>query len=394
MKIAILTSGILPIPAVNGGAVENHIDFYLKYNHVHRLHEMTVFSIWDDKIKGHPALQSDINHYEYIKVTSWKAKIAKNLYNLLFGEKYYHYTIEYFFRKAWKRLQRNHYDIILLDNRPGYALDMRVPDSTKLFLYLHNDLLNNTTKGYKEIYNKATRILTVSNYISSCVKTINPDDTKCFPILNGIDIQAFSPNIPSCITRSQLGLDEDDFVMVFSGRVTKEKGVSELIDVMIQLKQYEKIKLLIIGSSFYGDATREDSFIRTLKQKAETIKDRILFTGYIPYSQMPQYLKVSDIAVIPSLWDDPCPNTVLEAQAMGLPIITTRRGGIPEEVTEDNAILLTTDTDFKDRLKEAILLLYEQPGKRLQMSEEGIKNAQYYNKKRYAEDFFKGLALL
>ena len=271
---------------------------------------------------------------------------------------------------------------------------MRVPDSTKLFLYLHNDLLNNTTKGYKEIYNKATRILTVSNYISSCVKTINPDDTKCFPILNGIDIQAFSPNIPSCITRSQLGLDEDDFVMVFSGRVTKEKGVSELIDVMIQLKQYEKIKLLIIGSSFYGDATREDSFIRTLKQKAETIKDRILFTGYIPYSQMPQYLKISDIAVIPSLWDDPCPNTILEAQAMGLPIITTRRGGIPEEVTEDNAILLTTDTDFKDRLKEAILLLYEQPGKRLQMSEEGIKNAQYYNKKRYAEDFFKGLALL
>lgn len=394
MKIAILTSGILPIPAVNGGAVENHIDFYLKYNHVHRLHEMTVFSIWDDKIKGHPALQSDINHYEYIKVTSWKAKIAKNLYNLLFGEKYYHYTIEYFFRKAWKRLQRNHYDIILLDNRPGYALDMRVPDGTKLFLYLHNDLLNNTTKGYKEIYNKATRILTVSNYISSCVKTINPDDTKCFPILNGIDIQAFSPNIPSCITRSQLGLDEDDFVMVFSGRVTKEKGVSELIDVMIQLKQYEKIKLLIIGSSFYGDATREDSFIRTLKQKAETIKSRILFTGYIPYSQMPQYLKISDIAVIPSLWDDPCPNTVLEAQAMGLPIITTRRGGIPEEVTEDNAILLTTDTDFKDRLKEAILLLYEQPGKRLQMSEEGIKNAQYYNKKRYAEDFFKGLALL
>lgn len=394
MKIAILTSGILPIPAVKGGAVENHIDFYLKYNHEHHLHDMTVFSVWDDKIKGHPALQSDINHYEYVKVTSWRAKIAKNLYYLLFGEKYYHYTIEYFFRKAWKRLQKNHYDIILLDNRPGYALDMRVPDGTKLFLYLHNDLLNNTTKGYKEIYNKATRILTVSNYISSCVKTINPDDTKCFSILNGIDIQAFSPNIPSCISRSQLGLDEDDFVMVFSGRVTKEKGASELIDVMIQLTQYEKIKLLIIGSSFYGDATREDSFIRTLKQKAETIKSRILFTGYIPYSQMPQYLKISDIAVIPSLWDDPCPNTVLEAQAMGLPIITTRRGGIPEEVTEDNAILLTTDTDFKDRLKEAILLLYEQPGKRLQMSEEGIKNAQYYNKKRYAEDFFKGLALL
>ena len=181
-------------------------------------------------------------------------------------------------------MQKKRYDIILLDNRPGYALGMKVPDGTKLFIYLHNDLLNNTTKGYQEIYHKAARILTVSNYISNCVRTINPNDTKCFPILNGIDIQAFSPNIPSCITRSQLGLAEDDFVMVFSGRVTKEKGVSELIDVMIQLKQYEKIKLLIIGSSFYGDAIHEDSFIKALKQKAEIIKKRIIFTGFIPYS--------------------------------------------------------------------------------------------------------------
>ena len=393
MKIAILTSGILPIPAVNGGAVENHIDFYLKYNHEHRLHEMTVFSVWDDKIKGHPALQSDINHYEYIKVNSLKAKIMKNLYHIIHGDRYYHYTIEYYFRKAWKRLQKKCYDIILLDNRPGYALGMKVPDGTKLFIYLHNDLLNNTTKGYQEIYHKAARILTVSNYISNCVRTINPNDTKCFPILNGIDIQAFSPNIPSCITRSQLGLAEDDFVMVFSGRVTKEKGVSELIDVMIQLKQYEKIKLLIIGSSFYGDAIHEDSFIKALKQKAEIIKKRIIFTGFIPYSQMPQYLKISDISVVPSLWDDPCPNTVLEAQAMGLPIITTRRGGIPEEVTEDNAILLTTDTDFKNHLKEAILLLYHQADKREKMGNAGVKNAQYYNKNRYAEDFFRGIAL-
>ena len=109
---------------------------------------------------------------------------------------------------------------------------------------------------------------------------------------------------------------------------------------------------------------------------------------------MPQYLKkISDISVVPSLWDDPCPNTVLEAQAMGLPIITTRRGGIPEEVTDDNAILLTTDTDFKNHLKEAILLLYHQADKREKMGNAGVKNAQYYNKNRYAEDFFRGIAL-
>ena len=391
MKIAILTSGILPVPAVRGGAVENHIDFYLKYNDEHKLHDMTVFSIWNDAIKGHPALCSQMNHYEYIETKSLWAKIRKNLHHKLYGEGYYHYTIEYYFREAWKRLNKHHYDVILLDNRPGYAVNIDIPKGTKLCLYLHNDLLNNQTKDYQQIYDKASRILTVSDYISGCVKTINPNDKKCVSILNGIDLAAFSTIITSTVTRNQLGLSDDDFVMVFSGRITKEKGVTELIDSMIRLNNHPKIKLLIIGSPFYGDTANEDDFVRELKQKAISIESRIQFTGFIPYSKMPQYLKISDIAVIPSLWDDPCPNTVLEAQAMGLPIITTRRGGIPEEVTEKNAILLNTDDHFIDNLTSAILDLYQHPEKRKQMSKASLDNSKYYNHQRYAEDFFAAL---
>jgi hypothetical protein len=45
MKIAILTSGILPVPAVLGGAVENLIDYYLENNNQHQLHDITVYSV-------------------------------------------------------------------------------------------------------------------------------------------------------------------------------------------------------------------------------------------------------------------------------------------------------------------------------------------------------------
>ena len=391
MKIAILTSGILPVPAVKGGAVENHIDFYLKYNDEHRIHDMTVFSIWNDAIKGHPALQSTVNHYEYIEVKSLWARIRRNIEHRIYGEGYYHYVIEYYFREAWKRLKKQHYDVILLDNRPGYAVNMDIPQGTRLYIYLHNDLLNNTLPHHQEIYDKASRILTVSNYISSCVRTINPHDRKCVSVLNGIDLHAFSPDITPSLTRSQMGLSDDDFVMVFSGRITREKGVAELIDAIIKLPAYQNIKLLVIGSSFYGDSANEDDFIKSLKQQAAVIKDRIIFTGFIPYAQMPQYLKIADIAVIPSLWDDPCPNTVLEAQAMGLPIITTRRGGIPEEVTEENAILLKTDEHFVDSLADAIRDLYEHPEKRRLMSHAAMLHSKYYNHQRYAEDFFKAL---
>jgi len=391
MKIAILTSGILPIPAVKGGAVENHIDFYLKYNNEHHLHDMTVYSIWNDAIKGHPALQSDCNHYEYIEVKSLWAKIKKNLHHRLFGEGYYHYTIEYYFREAWKRLKQQHYDVILLDNRPGYAVNIEVPENTRLFLYLHNDLLNHHIKENQQIYNKASRILTVSDYIASCVRTINPQDKKCRTVLNGIDTEAFNPKRKGNVTRSQLGLNDQDFVIVFSGRITPEKGVTELIDSLIRLKEHSNIKLLIIGSPFYGDTANEDDFVKSLKQKAASIRDRIVFTGFIPYSQMPDYLKISDIAAIPSLWDDPCPNTVLEAQAAGLPLISTRRGGIPEEVTEETAILLNTDEHFVDNLTAAILDLYEHPEKRSKMSEASLKRTQLIDKETYVKNFYAAL---
>ena len=44
MRVAILTSGILPVPAVQGGAVENLIDFYLEYNNIHQLHDISMNS--------------------------------------------------------------------------------------------------------------------------------------------------------------------------------------------------------------------------------------------------------------------------------------------------------------------------------------------------------------
>lgn len=391
MKIAILTSGILPVPAVRGGAVENHIDFYLKYNNEHKLHDMTVFSIYDKRIEGHPALNSNVNHYEYINVDSIWARISRYIYKRIFGEGYYHHTIEYYFRNAWKRLTKKHFDVILLDNRPGYALNIIAPPKTKLYIYLHNDLLNNKTKGYRQIYDVADRILTVSEYIANCVKTINPDDKKCIPVLNGIDINAFSPNIKPKVTREQLGFSNNDFILVFSGRVSPEKGVKELIEAMKRLQDLPDIKLLIIGSPFYGEAKNGKKYLGEVEQAAESIKNRIRFTGFIPYKDMPNYLKISNIAVIPSLWDDPCPNTVLEAQAMGLPIITTRRGGIPEEVTEEGAILLTTDESFIDKLAESIRQLHDDPQKRKMMAEIAYKHSKYYNSERYAEDFYKAL---
>jgi glycosyltransferase involved in cell wall biosynthesis len=154
---------------------------------------------------------------------------------------------------------------------------------------------------------------------------------------------------------------------------------------------YPQIKLMVIGSTFFGNATNDDTFTTELKIQAEPLKERIIFTGFIPYSNIPNYLQMADVAVIPSIWNDPFPTTVLEAQAMGLPIITTQRGGIPEEVSDKNAILLETDENLVKNLATAILDLYEHPEKREQMALVSMERAKLFDKETFAENFFVAL---
>ena len=390
MKIAILTCGMLPIPAVQGGAVENKIDFLLEYNNRMKIHDITVYSPWNKEASVHPAISSDVNHYVFIDVSSLKARTARRIYGYFHSDEYYNYFIEYYFEKVYAHLKNQDYDCIYLDNCPGYVYKLSQRGFKNIVLRLGNDLLNSTTKCNELIFNNLSIILTCSNFVREKVATIQ-HDKKIQTLYNGININVFSSMNEQQKRRTDIGLSEDDFVMVYTGRLNKDKGVSELMDAMFAIHDKPNIKLMIIGSPFFGDVANEDDFVRGLKQKAEDIKDRIVFTGFIPHSQLPQYLKLSDIAVIPSLWDDPCPNTVLEAQAMGLPIITTCRGGIPEEVTEKNAIILETDNHFVDNLATAILDLYEHPEKRQQMASVALERAKLFTKEIYTKNFFAAL---
>lgn len=393
MKIAILTCGMLPIPAVQGGAVENLIDFYLEYNDQKKLHDITVFSPWDAKVTKHPAISSQVNHYFYIDVTSFKARLERRLYGYFHHNEYYNYFIEYYFEKVYDILKKNDYDHIILENGAGLAYKLSQRGYKNLILHLHNDLLHASSRYHDEIFNSLTKILTVSDYIKGRVSTIQASD-KIQTIHNGIDLKNFSREREFTASRKDIGFSKEDFIMVYSGRINKEKGVDELIGAMLLLKDKFNIKLMIIGGSFFGNANNEDDFILSLKNKAKPIEDKIIFTGFIPYENMPNYLQLADVAVIPSIWNDPFPTTELEAQAMGLPIITTRRGGIPEEVTEENAILLETDEHLVGNLATAILDLYQHPEKRKQMATASLERARLFDKGTYARNFFAALKSL
>ena len=385
MKLAVLTCGMLPIPAVKGGAVENLIDFYLDYNDREKIHDITVYSPWDAKAKMHSAFSSDVNHYIFIDVTSLKARIGRRIYKRFHSHEYNNYFIEYYFEKAYAIIKKKTYDHIILENCPGYTYKLSHRGYRNLILHLHNDLLNSQSRCHDAIYDGLTKVLTVSDYIKERVSTIRPD-SKIHTVFNGIDLEKFSPKESLSVCRKTIGFSEDDFVIAYSGRINKDKGISELVDAMLQLRNHLQFKLLVLGSSFFDNVKNEDAFIRSLKDKAKSIKERIVFTGYIPYSQVPDYLQLADIAALPSMWEEPFGLTIIEAMAVGLPLITTRSGGIPE-ICKGVATIVERE-NIVNNLANGILDLYKNEGKRKQMSAASIERARLFDKETFAKNLF------
>ena len=321
-------------------------------------------------------------------MNGWWAKIRKKLYQRTHHKEFYSHHIGFFFEEAYRELKKNCYDCIIIENRPGYAYRLSARGNHNLVLHLHNDRLYQGKKHSKELFDSFNKIITVSDFIKKRVQTLGEDD-KVVTIHNGIDLKHFSA-VASCsnCNRNQFGFSEDDFVIVFSGRTNKEKGIAELIDAMLTIKDNEKIKLLIIGSTFYGKEADDNEFIRSLRVKAKGIANKITFTGFIPYSLMPDYLRIADIAVLPSIWEEPFGLTIAEAQAVGLPIITTKCGGIPEVATHQNAIILDANDNLVASIASAILDLYHHPEKRKAMSIASIERSKLFDKERYAREFF------
>lgn len=388
MRIAVLTSGILPVPAVQGGAVENLIDFYLAFNDAHQLHDITVYSCKHPDTKKHSALNSKVNHYHYVDTSSIIARIRKKIYlKRAGGEEFHHYSIEYFIEQVIKHLRKQPYDLIIIENRPPYALKVSKITNAKIVYHIHNEKLPKDSRFTEVIYKVASLIINVSDYMTNFLKKVTATEQKCVTVYNGIDTSNFYN--ADATPRNKIGLNQNDFVIVFSGRLTPEKGIMELILAIKKVMPIINCKLLIIGASAYGKDKHSTPFIEKLEKETESIKDSVIYTGFVDYSEIPSYLKTANLAVLPSMWDEPFGLTVVEAMAAGLPLITTRSGGIPE-ICEGVATIVDRD-NIIDNLANAIMDLYHHPEKRAEMAKASLERSKLFDKETYARNFFAAI---
>lgn len=132
----------------------------------------------------------------------------------------------------------------------------------------------------------------------------------------------------------------------YLGRLSKEKGILNLIEAIGDIPD---AKLLIAGDG--PEREKIEAYISEHK-----LDGRITLLGYQNQDSIHKYITNSRFVVIPSIWNENCPYSVLEAMEIGKPIVASRMGGIPELIADgENGYLYKAD-DINE-LKEKLTLL-------------------------------------
>lgn len=160
-----------------------------------------------------------------------------------------------------------------------------------------------------------------------------PDRVMLVP--NGVDRGLFLPR-DRTQARTLLGLPEHGKVLLFVGRLEREKGLDELTSAFRELvrKSAETISLVIVG---------DGSMATRLSLQCNDVPNVVL-AGARPPEDVAQYLAAADVLVLPS-WAEGTPNVILEALAAGRPIVATHVGGIPDVVRHGHTGLLVPPRD-------------------------------------------------
>lgn len=196
------------------------------------------------------------------------------------------------------------------------------------------------------------------------------DQRKITVISHGIDTKRF------VVRKNWLKNEKDkkNFVILFSGRLEVYKGVYEILYAAKLLLEDKELKKYNLSFQFIGEGSEKKNLI-LLEQKLG-IKRYILHKN-AQYSEMPSLYQKADLFWAPSkpilTYQEQYCTALLEAQAAGLPIVTTFSGGIPENVGTAGIIVGPGDFySLKDAMKDFIL----HPQKRMEYSKRARQRAE------------------
>lgn len=376
--------GVMPVPAVCGGAIETLITSIVKKYSKKDGFRLTIFSVYHKEAVEAAKKYPDVRFVWTHTNTFWN--LAKHAVFL---------TVRELTGKTIRVLQRHYNEIAPVIQKEKFDLliveggdEQAVIDIAKgyrreqLVFHAHVHFIpkERTVKGYGHMIGVSEFV--VREYEKACKIPV-----KTHVLKNAIDVDKFSKTISEAARkkmRKKLGLQEEDFVVLYVGRLIQVKGILELMQAVLSIKD-KHVKLLVIGSANFGKWTLS-SYERKVKKVAKNHSERIIFTGYIENRELYKYSLLADVQCVPSLWEEAAGLVVIEAMAEGIPTIVTNSGGMIEYVNE-NTTLVVERKDIIENLKKAIMYLKEYPEIRRKMSENTKRQSKNYDEEVYYKNF-------
>jgi len=217
----------------------------------------------------------------------------------------------------------------------------------------------------KKWFHKLDGKIAVSQPAKEYINKHFPDDYTIIP--NGIDAGHFSPEVPPI----------EEFIdgklnILFVGRLEKRKGLDYLLEAYQQLKpEIPDSRLIIVGP---GIRLRK-KYERRVKRNG--LKD-VVFIGYASYQDLPRYYKTADIVCCPATGWESFGIVLLEAMAVGRPIVASNIPGYASVVTHSVEGLLVPPKST-EKLTQALISLMTDEPLRQQMGNKGRLKAVEYD---------------
>ena len=260
--------------------------------------------------------------------------LTKNYVNidLKFIKSKFKSTTNEYCEKLIKKINNNNFDLIEIHNRPLILFKLIKKINSRFIFYFHNDPLS--MKGSKSISERllilknATKVIFISEWVKS--RFYENIDKK---LSTNTEVIYHSVNKQPKVKKEKL--------ITYVGKLNHSKGYDIFSDAVIKiLDEFSEWKALSIG-----DEERRSIYLNHKNHKE---------LGFLSHKKTMAIFNKSEIAVVPSRWEEPFGRTALEASSRGCATIISNRGGLTE--TTDHAVVLNKldQVDLYKNLKKLI----------------------------------------
>jgi len=224
----------------------------------------------------------------------------------------------------------------------------------------------------KKILGTYDKIVVLYHKLSEDLKKLGIPAEKICVIPNGVDIEKFQSVQKNNVfeIRRKLSISDKQRILLFVGRLSEVKRVELVIRLTQKLiREGWPIKTIIVG----------DGYCRKRYEKmASTIRDRIIFTGWVSRKALVVFYAIADIILLPS-FSEGLPNVLLEAAAAGKPAVATRINGTPDIIVHGKTGFLFDRSDFNSFYRFTKLILSNRD-----LQEELGRNALKHVKEKFS----------